>query len=214
MNGLIDFFIEISPDNALILLRALMLKWPTTNAGKQAVLLNYFTKAIFHLRSAALANYIVPVIRILGSMSSSPCERVASAALLLWSRPEADRILLEFGRICIPVLLPCITSVSDAHWSAVVRTNAGIVIEVFQQRDFTRWPTKSAMSARVEASHQFGNWSAIAKAASEADEEISFTRAMSEISARFGTSSIQPRLRRRESALTRPRAFSGLPQLR
>jgi hypothetical protein len=217
---LVDFFIDMDLEqgvsaNAMTLLPVLLMKWPHTNSGKQAVMLNYLMRTVGHLKPATILKWMMPFLRIVRSMSESPSEKVASTALLIWSRPEGERLLAELGRVIVPSLLPTLRQVSDAHWSAAVRTNAVIAVGALQRRDVRKQAKPPAPPGPLELP-QYAKWSAVLTVAHEKDKEIQFPQKMTEIARWFRPpiTRAHPKLHGAENAPGgRPKAGSVLPPL-
>jgi hypothetical protein len=204
---LVDFFIDMdleqgASENAMTLLPVLLMKWPHMNSGKQAVMLSYLMRTIGHLKAVTILKWMMPFLRIVRAMSESPCEKVASAALLIWSRPEGERLLAELGRVIVPCLLPTLKNVSTSHWSAAVQTNAVIAVGALQRREVKK-TTAPPPKASAELP-QYAKWTAVLTAAHEKDKEIVFPPKMTEIAKMF-----RPPIARVHSKLHAPDAGSG-----
>jgi hypothetical protein len=117
---------------------------------------------------------------VLSEMSSSPCEKVASKALLLWSTPEGEAVLCELGRVLVPLLLPHVVEVSVSHWSDVVRSKARVAIAALQKRSIRRAQLNPLGPREIELP-QFATWSAICAAAVTEDPEIDRALKMAQI---------------------------------
>jgi hypothetical protein len=187
-------------ENALALLRLILAKWPVTCSGKQELLLGYLARAVGSVTMVHLMKFALPLGQVLRETACSPCEKVASRSLQLWSRPEGEILLREVGRALSPMLLPYVVQVSNTHWSSTVRSNARIAMGALQKGSLKKAALAALPESRTEAP-QFATWSAICALAVSADPGIGRVEKMGEICALFGGGGNFGRMRASESAI-------------
>jgi hypothetical protein len=189
---IVNCFLEDNNASALPVILVVIGHFSMGSVASQKCMVGHLGTALGQAPPKALAPYATRLAKILAAACESPAEPVAQAALALWSRNGAIKLLSEFKRIVVPIVVVPIARCMAAHWSVAVQETARHALHSIERQDIRTVQNCLKPGAAVDQQIAAAQtWMAIAHTAATGDPTVSIPMKVGEIAEKLSSAALR-----------------------
>ena len=195
---LLGAVLKREPTSRKILFDKLASMWPSGAIYKQAYFCRILVDLAEQLDKDSFAGISHRLALILSNVCTSPNEKVAEEAIIIWSRGHLLQLVENDSYSLLPQILEALLRTSYDHWSNTVRNNASAAIQIIKNfaPDIFQEVTRKMIQVPKDVNeHLHTSWTQIAKKAAEADMSINIIEWIEKINLTFPPEQYKRRIR-------------------